>query len=446
MGSTDAQICFEGPLVKVTKGRNTQNLWCTLDNECMAFYRNNKRSSCMFRIEINKVKSVTPLLDKNQFEVVAERSFLFSAETVELCKEWIDHIEEARQQDGTLVITSQKQNKPPTSPRRGSLPQQNTVSNALKRLSSDKSDTSSSESSSHTKPMETIERQSSTKNMINRFSGGLTQKEQPVSSPSRPSPRNSGSKVGSLLLHFCSDESGCPSPSSPLSPTSRPPKPAYRPMSSAMPEKPSSNMPARPLSTSVKPSQQKETGITSTSSGTKIDLSEVSSVTNVSSRSQNTDSGYGSVICSSPPKESPQNHMDLPTVNGADACKYEDSSHDVEEKVVLRVKSIHTDGSDDVVMRRGTKKEDSVDKDEDVDEEEEDEDEAAPNLQLLDELMGLTFEEIEIPQSSPVDMSSLTELKGLMTDLPPSLLLRRSIDVNNQGPVEDLRQFLKAAQ
>ncbi|OWF48475.1 uncharacterized protein LOC110453005 isoform X2 [Mizuhopecten yessoensis] len=462
MGSTDSGICFEGLLVKVAKSRNTQSLWCTLDGESLAFYRN-KRASCMFTIEISRVKSVTPFLDKNQFEIVTEKSFLFSAETAEICQDWINHIEEARQQDGQLVLTSQKQEEQPVSPRRGSLPQHHAVTNALKRLSS-KSEKGEEESST-TKPQDTkTDRKSITKDMINKFSTGVQPKETECP-PSRPSRPNSGGKVNSLLLRFSSEGSNpsstspvSPSPHSPVGPFS--PKSLERPTSSNISEQPSSSsLTARPLSVGHQPISQKMQGITTTSSGTKIDLSEVSRAANevVPSRSEtivsgdrHTDSGYTSGICSSPPKET-QDEFDLHTVNGQDICEGKPISQreETEDSVVLRPKGLTNGDVDDsevrVTMRRPKTQEDEGEEVVEEEEEEEENEHDGPNLQLLDDLMSLTFEETEVPQSSPVDLSVITELKGILTDLPTSLLLRRSVDVNNRTPIEELSQFLETA-
>ncbi|XP_060071873.1 uncharacterized protein LOC132551755 [Ylistrum balloti] len=393
----------------------------------------------MFTIEIKRIKSVTPYLDKKQFEVFTEKSFLFSAETLELCQDWINHIEEARQQDGELLITSQKPEKQPMSPRRGSLPQQNAVSNAMNQLSS-----KSVNESSSTKPTDRkIDRTSSTKDMINRFSGEITPKEN-VSSPSRPLRLNSGGKVNSLLTRFSGG--GNSSPTSPVSPPLQshlpPLKTSDRPASFSLTHHSSSNSSVQPLSVGNKPTDQKMPGITTTSTGTKIDLSQVSSVasegvqgqTSNSAAEWHTDSGYTSGVCSSPPKDIIQ------AERSEDVCQTGGNSPDdnTDEPVRLRTKMLpNGDNHHNAVAASG------IDADVEGEEDDEDSEQVGPNLQLLDELMNLTFEEIEVPQGSSVDLSSFTELKELLTDLPTSLMLQRSVDVNNQTAVEELSQFLK---
>lgn len=181
--------------------------------------------------------------------------------------------------------------------------------------------------------------------------------------------------------------------------------------------------------------QENMPGITTATSVTKVNLSDASSVVAPSHNNNKTviavmrnesggDRDYAPGTCVNGNGQARELQENLDTLESAGA---------VDDEVVIRPRKLSING--DVVpgitlQRVDTEEEEELD---------------GPDLQLLDQLMNLTFEEVEIPETSSVDLTAVTDLKGLLTDLPTSLLLRRSVDLNDQTSIEQLRQFLNTA-
>lgn len=103
---TTSNSQFEGLLQKPARiiGRTTE-VWCVLDGQSLMFFKENKRSSCIGHIDISDIQTIRKVGTKDsQFEILtSEKPQIFTAESSDLCKEWITHIQHAMSTKGQEI-------------------------------------------------------------------------------------------------------------------------------------------------------------------------------------------------------------------------------------------------------------------------------------------------------------------------------------------------------
>ncbi|XP_071107174.1 pleckstrin homology domain-containing family A member 7-like [Haliotis cracherodii] len=103
MASLDTPV-MEGYLEKQSSGVSRflgkSRFWCTLQGECLQYYKESKRSSVVESLMLNEaqmVRKTSGAKQGTQFEIITkkQRTLLFTAATAIECSNWVRHLQQA---------------------------------------------------------------------------------------------------------------------------------------------------------------------------------------------------------------------------------------------------------------------------------------------------------------------------------------------------------------